>query len=185
MIATGLFYACSNNPGSSTDQNVMSDNTPQIDENRMVIATDMENASSLPSYWRNGFTIYKMDEVPAHSGSYAVKVDAESEYSITFRETFEKLNAKLPKRIVVNGWYYFPEPNEKAGFIMEINDNGESYMWKAFNLANVNPATNKWNEFTAYFNIDQPIKPEQEINIFARGGKKVAYFDDLKITFEY
>ena len=185
LIATGMFYACSNNPGTSTNQDVMTEDNPQIDDNQMVIANDMENPTSLPSYWKNGISINKMDEVPAHSGNYAVKVDAESEYSITFRETFENLNAKLPKQVVVNGWYYFTEPNEKAGLIMEITDNGESYMWKSFNFAKVNPATNTWNEFTAYFSFDKEINPEQEISIFARGYKKVAYFDDLKVTFKY
>ena len=185
MLAVGMFYACSNNPGSSTDQNAMTDYNPQVDENQMVIATDMENAAAQPSYWRNGFSIYKMDKVPAHSGSYAVKVTEDHRYSLTFRETFENLNAKLPKRVIFNGWYYFTEPNEKAGIIMEINDSDSSYLWRSYNLAKVNPATNQWNEFTAYFTIDKPIKPEQEINLFATGAQKLVYFDDFKITFEY
>ena len=185
MLATGLFYACSNNPGTSTDQDVMTDYSPQTSENQMVIATDMENVASLPSYWRNGFSIYKMDEVPAHSGNYAVKVTEEHKYSLTFRETFENLNSKLPKQVVVTGWYYFLEPNDNAGVIMEINDNGESYLWKGFNIANENPTTKQWNQFTAYFAIDKPIKPEQEINIFATGAGMVTYFDDFKITFKY
>lgn len=185
MIAASLFSACSNNPGSSSDQNAMTNNSPQVDENRMIIATDMENASSLPSYWRNGFSIHKMDEVKAHSGSYAVKVTEEHSYSLTFRETFENLNAKLPTRIIVNGWYYFPGSNANAAVIMEINDDGNSYEWKSYNLANVNPATGQWNEFTAYFTMDKPINPKQEINIFATGAQKLMYFDDFKITFEY
>ncbi len=185
MFAAGMFSACTHNPGSSTDQKGTTDSSPEIDENRMVIATDMENAASLPSYRRNGFSIYKMDEIPAHSGNYVSRVNDEHGYSLTFRETFENLNAKLPRRVVVNGWYYFTEPNEKAGFIMEINDNGSSYIWKAYNFDAVNPATNQWNEFTAYFTIDKPIKPEQEINLFATGAKKLTYFDDFKFIFEY
>ena len=185
VIATGLFYACSNNPGSSTDQNVMTDNTPQIDENQMVIATDMENAGSLPSYWKNGFSIQKMDKVPAYSGSYAIKVTEEHKYSLTLSETFENLNAKLPKRVIVKGWYYFPEVNNHASVILDIKEDGESYLWKSFNLSNVNPATRKWNEFTAYFTIDKPINPTQKISIFATGANKEMYFDDFKIIFEY
>lgn len=185
MIFVGMFSACTHNPGSSNDQKGMTDYNPQINENQMIIATDMENAASLPSYWKNGFSIYKMDEIPAHSGNYAIKVTDEHRYSLTFRETFENLNEKLPKRIVFNGWYYFTEPNEKAGIIMEVNDNDTSYIWRAYNLAAVNPATNQWNEFTAYFTFDKPLTPEQEINLFATGAQKLTYFDDFKITFEY
>lgn len=184
MLATGMFYACSN-PGSSTDQNATTDSNVQIDENRMVIETDMENVANLPAYWINGAAVEKMDKIPAHSGKYAAKVDAENMYSITFRENFVNINAKLPKRVVVNGWYYFPELNEKSGVVMEVNDNGNMVIWKAFNIYDGTPITKEWSEFTAYFNIDQPIKPEYQIKIFANSGGKVAYFDDLKITFEY
>jgi hypothetical protein len=151
----------------------------------MVIETDMENVAALPAYWINGVVVEKMDKIPAHSGNYAVKVDAEKKYSLTFRENFANINAKLPKRVVVSGWYYFPEINPKSGIVMDINEDGKSLIWKSYNLTAVNPAINQWNEFKAYFTIDQPIKPEQQIKIFAISGDKVAYFDDFRITFEY
>ncbi|GAB1405394.1 hypothetical protein MASR1M74_25750 [Lentimicrobium sp.] len=185
MLIAGMFYACSHNPGSSSNEKELTDYNPQISENQMIIATDMENVGALPSYWRNGFSVYRMDEIPAHSGQYAVKVTEEHQYSLTFREIFKNLNEKLPTRVIFTGWYYFTEPNENAGLIMEINDSDTSYIWKAYNLANVNPAVNQWNEFNAYFTFDKPLNPEQEINLFATGSQKLVYFDDFKIIFEY
>lgn len=185
MLVAVMFYACSNNQSSSGDQNSTTDKSEQINENQMVIETDMENVANLPAYWINGVVVEKMDKVPAHSGNYAVKVDAENKYSLTFRENLANINAKLPKRVVVNGWYYFPEVNEKAGIVMDINENNNLIIWKAYNLSGDNLATKQWNEFTAYFKIDQPIKPEMQIKIYANSGGKVAYYDDFKITFEY
>jgi hypothetical protein len=185
LVATGMFTACSNNPQAPAEENQATNDNAQINENQMVIETDMENVADLPAYWINGAAVKKMDKIPAHSGSYAVKVDAENNYSLTFRENFVNINAKLPKRVAVSGWYYFPEPNEKSGIVMEINDNGNKVIWKAFNVYNENAVINQWTEFTAYFSIDKPIKPEQQIKIFANSYNKIAYFDDFKITFEY
>ena len=185
LVATGIFYACSNNPQTPAEGNEALNENAQINENQMVIETDMENVAALPSYWINTASVKKMEEISAHSGDYAVKVDAEKKYSLTFRENFSNINAKLPKRIIVSGWYYFPEPNDKAGMVMDINEDGNTIIWKAYNLSSVNPATRQWNEFAAYFTIDQPIKPEQQIKIFANSGNKTAYFDDFKIVFEY
>jgi hypothetical protein len=185
LVATGMFYACSNNPQAPAEENQTVAENAQINENQMVIETDMENVAALPAYWINGVVVEKMDKIPAHSGNYAVKVDAENRYSLTFRENFVNINAKLPKRVVVNGWYYFPQPNEKSGIVMDINENGNPIIWKAYNLSADNPATKQWNEFTAYFNVDQPIRSEMQIKIFASSGGNVAYFDDFRITFEY
>lgn len=180
-----MLYACSNSSQSPAADGNAADETSQINENQMVIETDMENVASLPSYWINGVVVVKMDEIPAHSGNYATKLDATEKYSLTFRENFVNINAKLPKRVVVNGWYYFTEPNEKAGMVMDILENNVTFIWKAFNFSTVNPTINQWNEFTAYFTIDEPIKPEHQIKLFANGNGKVVYLDDFKITFEY
>lgn len=185
FVATGMLYGCSNNPQTPAEENQATDENAQINENQMVIETDMENVAALPAYWINGVAVEKMDKIPAHSGNYAVKVDAKNMYSLTFRENFANINAKLPKRVVVNGWYYFPEPNEKSGIVMEINENGNKIIWKAYNIYNEKSVTNQWAEFTAYFSIDKPITPEQQIKIFANSGNKIAYFDDFKIIFEY
>ena len=185
LVATGMFYACSNNPGTPAEGNEAIGENALINENQMVIETDMENVTELPTYWINGAAVQKMDKIPAHSGNYAVKVDAENKYSLTFRENFSNINAKLPKLVIVSGWYYFPEPNEKSGIVMDIIEDGTTIIWKSYNLFAENPAINQWVEFSAYFTIDQPIKPEHQIKIFANSGNKVAYFDDFKIVFEY
>lgn len=185
LVATGMFYACSNNPQTPSEGNETISENAQINENQMVIETDMEDVESLPAYWINRTVVEKMDKIPAHSGNYAVKIDPYNKYSLTFRENFANINTKLPKRVVVSGWYYFPEPDKKAGIVMDINENGNKIIWKAYNVFNANSVTNQWAEFTAYFTIDQPIKPEYQIKIFANSGDKLTYFDDFKITFEY
>jgi len=183
-IAAVFAVSCSNTtnaPGESAQQ----DNNRVTKQNETVIENNMENAFSMVPSWINEVTVVKMDDPKAHSGEFASRIDDQALYSYTYRERFENINQKLPVRVVVNGWYYFAEPNPKASIVMDINENNVSVLWKAFNLNTVNPATNQWNEFTAYFTIDLPIKPEYQIKIFGYSGKKLMYLDDLKITFEY
>lgn len=184
IAVTGFLFSCSNSSQApATDDSATQINAAE--DNQTVFENDMENVASLPAYWINGAVVVKMEGIAAHSGIHAAKMDEKEKYSITFREYFSNINARLPKRVVVNGWYYFPEPNEKAGLVMDINENNQTYIWKAFTFSSVNPTPGQWNEFTAYFSIDQPIKPEHQIKIFASGANKVAFIDDLKITFEY
>ncbi|MBW6492889.1 MAG: hypothetical protein K0B15_17025 [Lentimicrobium sp.] len=183
IVPAMLLYACFNT--SQPPAAEATDQTSQFNENQMVIETDMENVATLPSYWINQAVVVKMDKTPAHSGNYAAKLDATEKYSLTFRENFANINAKLPKRVVVNGWYYFAEPNDKAGMVMEINENGSNYIWKAFNFSDVDKTINQWNEFTAYFAIDKPITPDHQIKVFGNGAGKLLYLDDIRITFEY
>ncbi|MFH1118860.1 MAG: hypothetical protein V1775_03500 [Bacteroidota bacterium] len=181
-FAVVIFYSCSNSTKTPSTNGASTD---QTDQKQLVIENDMESAASLISGWINEVTVVKMEKVKAHSGELVSKVDDINLYSYTYREQFENINEKLPTRVVVNGWFYLPEVNEKAAMVMDINENNETYIWKAYDLMDENPALNQWNEFTAYFTIDQPIKPGHQIKLFGFGGKKVAYFDDIKITFEY
>lgn len=180
-LAGAMLYSCNSNqtPPASSETEV------QTDQNQLVIENDMENAAAMLPSWINEVTVVKMDKVKAHSGEFASKVDDVNVYSYTFRETFENINEKLPKRIVVNGWYYLAEENKKLGLTMDINESGKTYIWQAYNFSNDNPVLNQWNEFTAYFTIDKPITPAHQLKIFGFGDKKVAYFDDIKIIFEY
>lgn len=184
IAVTGFLFSCSN----SSQAPATDDSAAQInaaDDNHTVFENDMENVASLPAYWINSKVVVKMDEVPAHSGNFASKLDATEKYSITFREYFSNINARLPKRVVVNGWYYLPEANKKSGMVMDINENNQTYIWKAYNFSDVSNVTGQWQEFTAYYTIDQPIKPEHQIKIFASGFGEKLFIDDLKISFEY
>ena len=183
VLAGILISSCSNS--NQTPSSSSSSPADIADQNQLVIENDLEYASAMIPSWINEVTVIKMDKIKAHSGEYASKIDQTNLYSYAFGEKFENIFEKLPKRVIVNGWYYMPEQNEKAGIVMDINENGETKIWKSYNFFSDNPTINQWNEYTAYFSIDQPIKPNYHIKIYAYSGKKDIYLDDFKITFEY
>lgn len=182
IAVTGIvLYGCSNsNSNQNTDQAA-----PKEDNSNVVITNDMENAAAMIPSWINEVTVVKMENGPAHSGEFVSKVDDKTLYTYAYRENFENISQELPKRVVVNGWVNSPDAAEGLGIVMDINENNVIQIWKSYSLTKTVESPNKWYEFTAYFPIDKPIKPNFQVKIYGYSGKKTAYFDDLKITFEY
>lgn len=180
VVTVVLLVGCSNNNQNQVTTEDKPDAVPA------VIANDMENALSGVPSWINEATVVKMpDGIKAHSGEFVTRVNQENVYSYAFRETLSNINPKLPAAVIVKGFVYSPEPNTALSIIVDINEEGNSVLWKAYSLTDVIADLNQWKEFSARFTIDQPVKPEHQLKVFAFGGKKTAYFDDFDISFEY
>lgn len=179
ILAGIVLFGCSNSSQNSTPTAAKSD------QNQVVISNDMENAIAMVPSWVNEKTVVKMENGTAHSGEYVCKVDDKSVYTYTYGEIFQNISDKLPKKVVVNGWISSPDASKNLGIVMDVNENGAPVIWKSYSLTNVVTSPNNWCEFTAYFSIDKPIKPNMQIKIYGYSGEKLAYFDDFKITFEY
>jgi hypothetical protein len=80
-------------------------------------------------------------------------------YTYTYREVFENINQKLPKRVVVNGWVSSPDPSKELGLIMDISENNQLKIWRSYSLANVPETPTGWYEFTAYFPLTNQSSP--------------------------
>ena len=180
IVLTGLvLFSCSNSGQNSTP--AAADN----EHNQVVITNDMENAAAKVPSWINETSVVKMENGKAHSGEFVSKVDDKNLYSYAYREYLNNINEKLPKRVVVNGWVNSPDAAKGLGVIMDINEKNVPVIWKTCSL-NTNVKTpNTWYEFTAYFQIDKPIKPDYQLKVYGYSGQKLAYFDDFKITIEY
>jgi len=180
IMLTGLIlFGCSNGNQKPAPADA------KTEQNNVVISNDMENAAAMIPSWINEVTVVKMEKGKAHSGEFVTKVDDKTLYTYAFREYFENINEKLPKRVVVNGWINSPDPSERLGIIMDINENNVTKIWRSYSLTKTVETPNQWYEFTAYFPIDKPIKPNYQVKVYGFSGSKTAYFDDFKITFEY
>ena len=179
LVAVTFVAACSNSNQSNTPA------VPKADENQIVITNDMENAAAMIPSWINEAVVVKMENGTAHSGEFVARVDDQNLYTYAFMESFENINQKLPKRVVMNGWVNSPDPSPELGLIMDISEDNVMKIWKSYSLTKTVEKPNQWFEFTAYFPIDQQIQPNYKVKLFGYSGKKLAYFDDFKITFEY
>lgn len=177
-----IAFGCSNSPNTPA----VSDSQTEVSEKQAIFENDLENAlAGIPS-WSNEKAISKMPEgLKAHSGEFVSMIDNANKYSYAFKETFENINENLPITVIVSGWVYSTDKNPNMSIVMDINDNNKTFIWKGYQLMKDPNSLNQWNEFKATFAIDQPIKPSHQIKIFAFNANAPAYFDDLKVTFEF
>lgn len=161
-------------------------NPEQPKQKEVVIFNDMENASGIIPSWHNEKTVIALKSpAKAHSGEFASMVDKENVYSYAYGELFKNINNVPPKKIIVNGWANCAEYIEGLIIAMDISNNNQSVIWKGNPITSQIRTQNEWHEFTTEFIIDQPVTQDFQVKIFAFGEGKTAYFDDLKITFEY
>jgi len=172
---------------SGSDQKSTNATTDQAkDENTFVISNDLENAAAIVPSWSNEKTVVKMNGAPAHSGQYVSMVDDQFAYSYGFHEFVDNINQSIPKKVVVKGWLYSSVASPDLSMVLDISENNKQVDWKAYSLTPVITEANKWIEYKANFDINKPIQPSSLIKIFGwNPGKKLAYFDDFEITFEY
>lgn len=181
VAVVALLSACSN-PSNKTQPAVESVSPAEI-----VITNDLENALGVMPSWFNENTIVAMTEPQAHSGNYSGLTNDTLPYGYTYKETLKNIDPRLPKIAFVSGWIYTTVANPDFSIICGINENKQTYNWKAYPLTEILSETGKWIEFTATFYFDdKPLKPEHEISIYGlNNSKKAIYTDDLKITFTY
>jgi hypothetical protein len=176
----GLFLSACSNSGNKTQT------TDQAVQNEVVITNDLENAMGVIPSWQNENRVIEMSEPPAHSGSYAGITNDTAQYSYTYRELFKNIRSGTPKRANLSGWVFTTVANPKFSIICSVNQNHQTYDWKAYPLEKELSEPGKWVEFSANFFFSKPLTPEDEIWIFGwNQGKNNVYIDDLKITFSY
>lgn len=158
----------------------------QPDKIVVSVGTDMEKGPVSLQSWENEHTIVQMQSpAKAHSGIYVSKVDSLNIYSYAFYDTLKNLNNVVPYKVFVRGWFYVPEPVDDFIIALDLSDKGQNILWKSISISQQIRELNKWTEFNAVFDIDQPVKTDHQIKILAFAGKKEACFDDINITFEY
>jgi hypothetical protein len=176
----GIFMSACSNSGNTNQP------ASQSEQNEVVITNDLENAMGVIPSWQNENRVIEMTEPKAHSGNYACITNDTAQYSYTFRELFKNIRSGTPKMANLSGWIYTTVANPDFSIICSVNQNNQTYDWKAYPLKKELSESGKWVEFSTNFFFSKPITSEDEIWIFGwNQGKNNVYIDDLKITFSY
>ena len=123
----------------------------------------------------------------AHSGKYAVKVDAYLEYSLAFNQVLGTLSNKKPKKINVELWAYIPSENAKASFVCALADakTNENKFWQGFNLVDKTSNYREWVKITKRLELPENIALSDKLTCYLwrpEPSNEVVFIDDLKIT---
>lgn len=181
FVATWIILSACSNAGSNSKSGTLGR------QKEIIITNDLENAKGMVPSWLNENHVISMTAPPAHSGENACISNDTAEYSYTYCEILKNLNSEVPKMATFSGWVYTTVANPNFAIICSIDEKGKHYNWKAFSLDKELTKAGKWVEFSATFYFDdKPLKPEQEIRLYAwNQSKKNVYIDDLKVTFLY
>ena len=124
----------------------------------------------------------------AHSGSYSLKMDSLIQFSPAFRISYHELNKNKYNRCRVEVWVYPVHPLSEipCSLVINFENKGRAIKYQAYNLDN--PLNSKklrlnhWNRIEVNYFVPKPQHKSDQLVIYVwNRGKKVIYFDDLKV----
>jgi hypothetical protein len=116
-----------------------------------------------------------------HSGLSSQKMDAQTEYSSTFKSTTEKLNLQPDEMLKAEVWFNAPDSVGDATLVITFSKNGETILWQGMPLKYFYNEKNKWPRAI----LCSPVvnEPNSELAVYIwNKDKKTFYVDDFKIT---
>ena len=125
----------------------------------------------------------------AHSGRYALKVDAAHEYSMGFKAPLGQLNDTRIQKIKVSAWAFVPTADASASLVVTVgNPNPASdkpLLWEALELK-ANNQVGKWVEISKVITMPSDVSPTSPLGIYLwrTGGNQAVYLDDLRVTLQ-
>lgn len=121
----------------------------------------------------------------AHSGRYATKVDAETEYGQGYRATLAAAGLVAGQQLVVSAWALRTAEQGNATLVVQLIDPGTSRQigWQGLELAEQIKTHNRWMFIDMQFQVPADAQPHYELRIYPWRGKATqpAYFDDILI----
>jgi len=123
----------------------------------------------------------------AHSGRYALKVDAAHDYSLSYRAPLGQLHDTRIKKIKISAWAFVPAGGSTASLVTTVGNpakpDDKPMLWEALELAKGN-AVGKWVEVSKVIAIPETAAPTHTLGFYLwrTGGNQPVYLDDLRVA---
>lgn len=124
----------------------------------------------------------------AHSGSYALKVDATHDYSLGYRAPLGRLHETRINKIKVAAWTFVPAGGSASLVVAVTNPtapNDKPLLWDALELGK-SKELGKWVEVSKVLTIPETATGTSTLGLYLwrTGGNQPVYIDDLRVTLE-
>lgn len=170
LLGLALLAACS----SSDDKSAVEPGTTVITQN------DFESLAG----WNTAPTALFRGK--AHSGSYALKVDQEHEFSTTFDMALGFATPTRIKTLHLEAWAMLPGQKSTGVLGIQIVDPETNAQVHSFGikLAEVVKARNKWEKVEADYELPATITSAQHLrlSLWRADAAEVVLVDDIKLT---
>ena len=170
LVSLGCLGACS------------SDNTSGGNSNeRVITANDFESTAG----WNVDPTL--LEHGKAHSGQYAIKVDKDHEFSLTFDMALGQATPSKIKTVHLEGWAYLT--SEKSSGVLGLQimggpTNSDMVYGDGIRLADVVKSYNKWVLVSKDITLPDNITAVQHVRIslWRADATEPVLVDDLRLT---
>lgn len=173
LSSLGLLSACSS--GTTTK--------PVIDD-KTITYNDFEAGGG----WSNnpgGNDPTAVAKGQAHSGQYAIKVDNNREYSLTFAMPLGKISSSKFKTLHFEAWAFMPTDKATANIGLQIiNPDGQPAYGDGLRLRDVVKSYGKWMPISKNFVLPDNITANQQLRLFLwrADASDEALLDDVKLS---
>ena len=130
LLGLSLLAACSSD-----------DNAPSVSDAKTITANDFESLAG----WN--VDLGMLDKGRAHSGKYAIKVNKDHEFSLTFDMVLGQATPTKIKQVHLEGWAYLPSDKAAGMLGMQImGPNGAQLFGDGIRLGDVVKTYGKWTK---------------------------------------
>lgn len=147
---------------------------------RLITANDFESAG-----WNVDPAL--LDRGRAHSGQYAIKVDASHEFSLTFDMALGQATPAKIKAVRLEAWAFLP--SDKATGVLGVQimggpTNGDQVFGDGIKLGEVVKSYNKWVPVSKDISLPDNITAVQHIrlSLWRAGASDVVLVDDVRLS---
>lgn len=122
----------------------------------------------------------------AHTGKYSVRVDAQHQYSPTYRIELGQLCGHRPRRLTLSAWVWVPSFKEEAVIVVSISTPGDPYhpiFRKDVYLTDGGPFQ-QWKYVSRDLDLPAGIHANNQLVIYLwqANATEPVYADDLRLT---
>jgi hypothetical protein len=145
----------------------------------VIMRTDFEDVAG----W--GADVSAVTRERAHSGRFAIFVNASREFSLTYRLPLREASVHQIKAVNIEAWVYVPSGQANASLNVQVGSaagiGGSSLYSEQFRLLDQVHEFGKWTKVQHTFVLPPGLAPESELRIFLwrNTSPEPVYLDDL------
>lgn len=121
----------------------------------------------------------------AHSGRYALKVDANTEYSLGYTKPLGQLSEARVTKFKVEGWVWAPSADAKVLLVTTFAEPGAKPLsWVGFDVVKASSKYGQWTQVSEIIEVPAASTTNTLFNIFLWrvNAPQPVYLDDLTVS---
>jgi len=170
LLGLALLASC-----SSDDQGDL-----KVDE-KTITANNFESSAG----W-GGVDPTSLDRGHAHSGQYAIKVDGNREFSLTYDAALGLASPKKFKKVLLEGWVYMPSDRSTGILGIQVTnaEDGKEVFGDGIKMRETVKLYKKWVKVSKEFTLPDNINATQhlKISLWRADASDAVLVDDIKLS---